>query len=124
MLKNEGALPLSAGEKVLIIGELAAKPHLQGGGSARVNARNADDIITCLSAEFGTDYVRGFRRDGRADKKLKRQAIERAKSAQKVIFLRDLPSARTPRAPTGRVWKFPSASANCLKDCIKRASAR
>lgn len=90
LLKNEGALPLSAGEKVLIIGELAAKPHLQGGGSARVNARNADDIINCLSVEFGTDYVRGCRRDGRADKKLKRQAIERAKPAQKVIFFAGL----------------------------------
>lgn len=32
LLKNEGALPLAEGEKVLIIGELAAKPHLQGGG--------------------------------------------------------------------------------------------
>lgn len=119
LLKNEGALPLAEGEKVLIIGELAAKPHLQGGGSARVNAHNADDIITCLSAEFGTDYVRGCRRDGRADKKLKRQAIERAKSVQKVIFFAGLTEREDAEGADRKSMEIPLCQRELLEELHK-----
>lgn len=85
LLKNEGALPFAKGEQIAVLGDLAAQPHIQGGGSSRVNVRAADDILSCLSQKFGVTFARGYRRDGRADKKLKKQALKLAAQAKTVV---------------------------------------
>ncbi len=39
LLKNEGVLPLSKTDKVLLVGEAAVKPRIQGGGCAEIKDR-------------------------------------------------------------------------------------
>ena len=38
LLKNDGILPLNKTDEVAFIGEFAAKPRFQGGGSSHINA--------------------------------------------------------------------------------------
>ncbi|MDR1029055.1 MAG: glycoside hydrolase family 3 C-terminal domain-containing protein [Clostridiales Family XIII bacterium] len=45
LLKNDGALPLKQGGKLLIVGAYAREPHFQGGGSSHVNAYRVDDAL-------------------------------------------------------------------------------
>lgn len=90
LLKNDGALPLEKGTEVAVIGDLASNPHLQGGGSSCVNISSADDILGCLRQKFSVNFARGYRRDGKPSKKLKKRALEMARGAKTVIYFMGL----------------------------------
>ena len=89
LLKNEGVLPLEGKERVAVIGDLARDMHVQGGGSAHVNCARRDDFLQELSKlAHICGFERGYRRDGKGDKKLAERAVKLAKSADKtVLFL-------------------------------------
>ncbi|MCH4057273.1 MAG: glycoside hydrolase family 3 C-terminal domain-containing protein [Lactobacillaceae bacterium] len=62
LLKNDHILPLEQGQSVLVIGEAAENPFIQGGGSARVNPIFVDSIYheikkQCPNTEFCQGYV-------------------------------------------------------------------
>ncbi len=62
LLKNDnGLLPLKAGQKVAVIGELAASPRFQGPGSSVVNPTQLDNALDSLKA-LGVDltYAKGY----------------------------------------------------------------
>ncbi len=91
LLKNEGALPLERGESVALIGDLAAKPHIQGGGSAKVTASYIDDIIGCISDKFALcGFERGYDRSGKRSKKLVSRAVALAKKAKNTVLFMGL----------------------------------
>jgi beta-glucosidase len=56
LLKNEGALPLPRGRKLLILGEFASKGRHQGGGSSRINPYRVDNTLDSF-AGGGWDYT-------------------------------------------------------------------
>ena len=63
LLKNEGdVLPLSAGSKVAFLGELAALPPLQGGGSSNVGPIAAPSPLESIRA-LSADVRHGFARE-------------------------------------------------------------
>ncbi|HZG77594.1 MAG TPA: glycoside hydrolase family 3 protein, partial [Paenibacillus sp.] len=69
LLKNEdGVLPLSRGEPIAVIGELAAVPRYQGSGSSQIRPTRLDDIVEELRASAGPDarvvYSQGYRLNG------------------------------------------------------------
>ncbi len=92
VLKNEGALPLKRGEKVLFIGELAQKPRYQGGGSSHVNAYSAEGAY-CFAEGYGVSYIKGFGADGGGTNEERAEAIHAAKNADKVIVFAGLPDS-------------------------------
>jgi len=58
LLRNEGeTLPLRAGQKVAIIGELAVQPQYQGGGSSHVNPTRVDVPVDELQRALGAEHV-------------------------------------------------------------------
>ncbi len=60
LLKNEGALPLSAG-RLCVVGELAQRPVYQGGGSSHIKPTRLDAPLDCLRARFADlKYARGY----------------------------------------------------------------
>lgn len=93
LLKNENRqLPLKDGQSLAIIGELAAKPRFEGGGSSHVNAHQ---VVTPLeAAPAGSDYAQGYSlAESNPDLQLSRQAIRLAREKDQVIFFAGFPEA-------------------------------
>lgn len=91
LLQNKNQqLPLKKSESVAIIGELAAKPRFEGGGSSHVNAHH---LVTPLqAAPANTQYVQGYSLDSdQEEEDLVNEALQLAKSSDKVIIFAGFP---------------------------------
>ncbi|MBE3014509.1 glycoside hydrolase family 3 C-terminal domain-containing protein [Microbispora sp. NEAU-D428] len=93
LLKNEdGTLPLSASARIAVIGEFAARPRFQGGGSSHINATRVDaalDAIRALAPDVA--YAQGFSLDGSGDaRELREAAAEAAASADVAVVFAGL----------------------------------
>ncbi|TQS25490.1 glycoside hydrolase family 3 C-terminal domain-containing protein [Microbispora sp. KK1-11] len=93
LLKNEGGtLPLSAEARIAVIGEFAARPRFQGGGSSHINATRVDaalDAIRALAPDVA--YAQGFSLDGSGDaRELREAAAEAAASADVAVVFAGL----------------------------------
>jgi beta-glucosidase-like glycosyl hydrolase len=74
LLRNEEqTLPLRHGQRIAVIGELAAEPQFQGGGSSHVNPTRLDVPLDALHAALGedaVDYAPGYSRSPSDDQSL------------------------------------------------------
>lgn len=71
-------LPLPAGTRVALVGDMAARPRFQGSGSSKVNATRVDALIGTLAAEGGlalAGYAPGYRHDGTPSRELVDRAV-------------------------------------------------
>ena len=94
LLKNaDDILPLKPEEQVGIVGELAAKPRYQGGGSSHVNAFKVTTPLEVAQSDgFESGYAQGYSLDTTTvDTDLANDALELAKSVDKVIFFAGVP---------------------------------
>lgn len=89
LLKNDGVLPLTKTDTLAVIGPLAEHPNIQGSGSARVNARNADSLLEVLDANgIHYTYAQGYSMDhDTIDQSLHQEALQAAEGKDKVIVL-------------------------------------
>lgn len=109
LLQNKRQLlPLSStAKRILVVGENAIKPMTVGGGSSSLKAQHEISPLQGLKARLGDkvqiDYARGYvgdtvtsyigysfnidLRDSRTAEELKREALEKAKGADYVIFV-------------------------------------
>ncbi|WP_207841203.1 glycoside hydrolase family 3 C-terminal domain-containing protein [Williamsia soli] len=92
LLKNDAAvLPLSRGHHIAVIGDFAATPRYQGGGSSHVNPTEVDsplEEIRALASPDTVSFARGFTTDGSDDDFLRPAAVETAAAADvAVVFL-------------------------------------
>ncbi|MBF6210035.1 glycoside hydrolase family 3 C-terminal domain-containing protein [Nocardia puris] len=92
LLQNEnGVLPLAPGRSLAVIGEFAAEPRYQGGGSSHVNPTRLDiplDEIRALAGTTPVTYSRGFTTDGTDSGALRAEAVAAARAADvAVLFL-------------------------------------
>ncbi|MDI9498539.1 MAG: glycoside hydrolase family 3 N-terminal domain-containing protein [Bacillota bacterium] len=89
LLKNEAAedgrrpLPLTVGRPVCLLGALARRPHVQGGGSSHVRPRRQSTLLEALPRRLAAQvsYQPGYRLDGRIDEALLDEALEAAAAA-------------------------------------------
>lgn len=89
LLKNEDSLlPLEEGTKIALIGDFAEHPRYQGAGSSQVNVSQPQAVLDCLRNSELTlaGYARGYDRLGRADERLKAEAVALADSAPVVVL--------------------------------------
>ena len=95
LLKNEDAiLPLKAEEKVLIVGEFAAKPRYQGGGSSHINSFKVTSLLDALSGMDNISYSQGYRIDTpETVPDLLEAARKAAAEADKVVIVAGLPDS-------------------------------
>ncbi len=85
LLKNNGILPLNKNVKIALIGELAEKPHFQGGGSSKINPTKIETPYKAF-AEKGAVYARGYNtRKGNTTKALLGEAAQAAKDSDVAI---------------------------------------
>lgn len=92
LLKNDGILPLAAGKKLAVIGEMAKSPRYQGAGSSQINPTRLDNAFDLL-AEAGADvsYAPGYERTlakAARNPSLRLEAVELAAKADiAVLFI-------------------------------------
>jgi beta-glucosidase len=87
LLKNNGTLPLKSTQSVAVIGDFAANPVLQGGGSSHVNCDKTPNLLECLT-RAGVNlvgYERGFYKNGKKSRHLSRRAVALAKRADTLV---------------------------------------
>lgn len=93
LLKNDGVLPFSKDEKVLIIGEFAKKPRNQGGGSSFVNLYSISTLLSKID-NYTTNYkyLKGYSLDQKENsEELLNEAIKEAGNYDKVLIMAGLP---------------------------------
>ena len=93
LLKNAGGvLPLAPATRIAVIGEFAASPRFQGGGSSHVNATRTECALDAIRTLAGTDiaYAPGFATDGSEDAALLAGAVELARGAEVAVVFAGL----------------------------------
>ena len=89
LLENDGILPLSKSQKVVIIGDFANSPRYQGAGSSQVNPIKTDDLLSCaLDSSLNViGFAQGYdRTNPNPNKKMIKAALELAKDAEMVLL--------------------------------------
>ena len=89
LLKNTGILPLEKGMELTVIGDLAAVPRIQGGGSSHINTLSSKNFLDVLSeSAIPFRYERGYdQRHNKINAVLEERAYNLAKDAKgPVIF--------------------------------------
>ncbi|HAQ52463.1 MAG TPA: glycosyl hydrolase [Lachnospiraceae bacterium] len=94
LLKNEGAiLPLDKEKRVAVIGELAEKPRIQGGGSSIVTTSRPAEAIISEIKKYDINYI-GYEKGYELGKKIniseEEKAINLAKTADIVLLFAGL----------------------------------
>jgi len=97
LLKNDAELlPLSKTAKLAFIGEFAAKPRYQGGGSSHINSSRVDSAWGLVQENCGEypniSYAQGY--DTNTDQisaDLQEQAVQAAKEADTAVIFAGLP---------------------------------
>ena len=89
LLKNEGGiLPLQKDQRIAVIGDFARNPRYQGAGSSKINPTKLDNGLDALKSA-GVNicgFTPGFRRGGKKDTMLVRQACKLAQDADVVLL--------------------------------------
>lgn len=89
LLKNEeNILPLNKQQRIAVIGDFAKEPRYQGAGSSKINPTKLDcglDALKAIGANVA-GFAPGFRRGGKMDDLLIRQACKLAKDAEAVLL--------------------------------------
>lgn len=93
LLENNGILPLNRSQKVVYIGEYAAKPRFQGGGSSHINSSKVVSALDAAKAKgYEVEYVKGFPFDkDETDEAEIQKAVEAAKNAEVAVIFAGLP---------------------------------
>lgn len=93
LLKNNGLLPLSKEDDVAFIGEFAAKPRFQGGGSSHINSFKTTSALEAakdLKVTYAQGYSAGL--DCATDEQIA-EAVEAAKKAKVAVVFAGLPDS-------------------------------
>ena len=91
LLKNEGILPLSKEASVAFIGEFAAKPRFQGGGSSHIHCFKTTSALEAAQG-LKVTYARGYRvKEDDTTEELLEEAVEAARNAQVAVVFAGLP---------------------------------
>ena len=92
LLKNDGVLPLSETQKVVLIGEFARRPRFQGGGSSHINCFRTESALEVLGEKAA--FAQGYRTDTETpDEALIAEAVEAAKAAEAAVIFAGLPDS-------------------------------
>ena len=95
LLKNDcGILPLKKQDRVLVVGEFAAKPRFQGGGSSHINSFRVTSLMDALKGMDRVSYSQGYRiNTPETVPELLEEAKQAAADADKVVIVAGLPDS-------------------------------
>ena len=93
LLKNDGnLLPIKGNQKVAFIGQFAAKPRYQGGGSSHINTAEELSSLEAVRSVCPVTYAQGYITEkDETDEALVSEAVQVAKEADLVVAFLGLP---------------------------------
>lgn len=93
LLKNDGVLPLNKADTAAFIGEFAAKPRFQGGGSSHINCFKTTSAIQAAEG-LPVTYAQGYsaERDEATDEMIA-EAVAASRAAKVAVVFAGLPDA-------------------------------
>ncbi|MDE6921158.1 MAG: glycoside hydrolase family 3 C-terminal domain-containing protein [Lachnospiraceae bacterium] len=119
LLKNESVLPLANEEKIVFIGEFAAKPRYQGGGSSHINSYKVSSILDAIAGQPNITYVKGFSADKDSyEETLAEEAVNAAQNADKVVIFAGLPDSFESEGYDRTHMRLPDCQNRLIKDII------
>lgn len=94
LLTNQGVLPLGTDQKIAYIGEFAAAPRYQGGGSSHIHPSRVTSAWEVAQQRRNVCYAKGFSamRDEMTDAELA-EAIQAAQNADVAVVFAGLPES-------------------------------
>ena len=93
LLKNNGVLPLSKADDIAFIGEFAAKPRFQGGGSSHIHCFKTTSALEAAEG-LKVTYAQGYSvKDDAATPEMIAEAVEKAKNAKAAVIFAGLPDS-------------------------------
>jgi len=93
LLKNNGVLPLNKSDDIAFIGEFAAKPRFQGGGSSHIHCFKTTSALEA-AAGLNITYAQGYKaKEDIATDEMIAEAVEAAKNAKVAVIFAGLPDA-------------------------------
>ena len=123
LLKNDKKmLPLKkTGERVAFIGDFADKPRYQGGGSSHINAHHVSSALEIVHEEgYAISYSRGFSSlEDVYDGALAKQAVEVARTADKVVIFAGLPDSFESEGYDRTHMNLPHCQNRVIEEIIK-----
>jgi beta-glucosidase len=120
LLKNDGVLPLSAEKKVAFIGQYAATPRYQGGGSSHINSFKVISALDAVKDITEVIYAQGYvDNEERTDDTRLAEAIEVAKGADVAVVFAGLPESYESEGFDRNHMKMPA----CQNELIEAISA-
>lgn len=94
LLKNDDILPLQEGQKIAVIGEFAANPRIQGGGSSHINCFKIESAMDVLSDNSNVTYAQGYQlKEDKIVPELEDAAVAVAKTADVAVIFAGLPDS-------------------------------
>lgn len=92
LLKNDGVLPLTPGDSIAVVGELARSPRYQGAGSSQLTPTQLDNTLSFMG---DVAFAPGYRLDTPAqDPQLEEEARQVASGASVTVVFLGLPAAQ------------------------------
>ena len=125
LLKNESFLPIKEGSDVLIIGGLASKPRIQGGGSSHINTKRVDLFIDEFEkASAKVTYSEGYSCDNfKTDASLEADALKKVKEAAEgktpILFFGGLTDIAEGEGYDRESFELPENQASLLKKILE-----
>lgn len=91
LLKNDNILPLKEKSKVAFIGEFAASPRYQGGGSSHINSFKVSNALEA-SKDYSVSYAKGYELlKDEPNFDLIKEAVKVAKESEVAVIFAGLP---------------------------------
>lgn len=120
LLKNEdNILPLNDQESLAFIGDFAAIPRFQGGGSSHVNAFKLVSVLDAVTTKNNVTYLPGFERESDEDNpKMLNQALELARKVDKVVVFAGLPDRYESEGYDRKHLKLPQNQLNLIERLV------
>ncbi|MDR0222261.1 MAG: glycoside hydrolase family 3 C-terminal domain-containing protein [Oscillospiraceae bacterium] len=118
LLENNGVLPLKKGASVAVIGEMAVKPRIQGGGSSRVVPYETDKPLDKIAEYAEAAYAAGYSLDRPGDVSLIAEAVEAADGKDAVIIIAGLPDGDESEGYDRKHLDIPYAQTKLIDEII------
>jgi len=122
LLKNDGdLLPLSKDDDIAFIGEFAAKPRFQGGGSSHINCYKTTSALEAAEG-LKVTYAQGYSvaRDEATDEMIA-EAVAAAKNAKVAVIFAGLPDSYESEGYDRTHMKMPACQ-NALIEAVAEAN--
>ncbi len=125
LLKNESFLPLKEGSEVLIIGGLASKPRIQGGGSSHINTKRVDGFLEEFEKVFAkVTYSEGYSCESfKSDASLEADALKKVREAEQsktpILFFGGLTDIAEGEGYDRESFELPENQASLLKKMLE-----